>query len=142
MNTTDTTTKGTPRTEPASPPRYFWEQNYQIGDSFHWALNDTHSTQEGMVSSAYMILLADYATCMDGKPLSEQFMPKKIVDLLNGESETAALRQRVSELEGALKQEAGLAEEEAADCPDWHIADRASKKAARLRAMLTKEDSK
>ena len=72
-------------------PRYFWQQNYEIGDeSMHWALNDTHSTQEGKVSCCYMVLFANYPTCMDGKPLSEQPMPKRIIDLLNSEHEMQA----------------------------------------------------
>ncbi len=85
-----------------APPRYFWHQNYEVGDSMHWALNDTHSTQEGKVSCCYMVLLADYPTCMDGKPLSEQDMPKRIVELLNSQSEIRNLRNSHEALVKAL----------------------------------------
>jgi hypothetical protein len=67
----------------SAPLRFFWEQNYEIGDGVHWALNDTESRKEGKVSCCYMVLFADYPTAMDGKPVGEQFMPALIVRLLN-----------------------------------------------------------
>lgn len=76
----------------------------------HWALNDTHSTREGKVSCCYMVLFADYPTCIDGKPLSEQSMPKRIVDLLNGDASHSAQQAKVEglvrALEGLLKKHA------------------------------------
>jgi len=65
-------------------PRYFWEQRYEMPNGHvHWALCDTNSEKEGKVSCAYMVLFADYPTCCDGRPLSEQTIPKRIVELLN-----------------------------------------------------------
>lgn len=52
-------------------------------DEVHWALRDTESTKEGKVTCAYMVLLSNYPTALDGKPVSEQFMPALIVELLN-----------------------------------------------------------
>jgi len=64
--------------------RYFWKQCYEMsGEDVHWALCDEESEKEGRVSCGYMVLLASYPTCSDGQPLSEQPMPKRIVELLN-----------------------------------------------------------
>ncbi len=68
--------------EGSAPLRFFWEQNYEIGDGVHWALNDTESRKEGKVSCCYMVLFADYPTAIDGKPVGEQFMPALIARLL------------------------------------------------------------
>ena len=87
-----------------APPRYFWQQNYEIGNSLHWALNDTYSTQEGKISCCYMVLFAEYPTCMDGRSLSEQTMPKTIIDLLNADSESTATVRERNELRTKLAQ--------------------------------------
>lgn len=83
--------------------RYYWDQCYELGPSIHWALCDDESREDGLVSCAYMVLAAEYETCMDGRPLPEQFMPKKIVDLLNGESdsikELQSLHDEISDFE-------------------------------------------
>jgi hypothetical protein len=74
-----------------SPPVFRWEQCYEMGGgSVHWALcdsaTDADSEREGTghrVSCGYMVLLADYPQCMDGRLLSEQHLPALIVRLLN-----------------------------------------------------------
>ena len=65
------------------PVRFFWMQNYEIGDGFHWALNDTESQKEGKISCCYMVLFADYKNAADGRTVGEQDMPALIVRLLN-----------------------------------------------------------
>lgn len=75
-------------------PKWFWKQSYEMPDgSLHWALCDTDSEKEGKVSCCYMVLLADYATCSDGLPVSEQPLPKRIVTLLNRHGYSDAKRQ-------------------------------------------------
>ena len=63
--------------------QWYWKQSYDMGSSVHWALNDTDSDKGGRVSSAYMVLAANYPLCCDGLPLSEQPLPKRIIELLN-----------------------------------------------------------
>jgi len=65
-------------------PRYFWKQCYEMpnGD-LHWALCDTDSEKEGRVSCAYMVLGADLSDVLRREPVSEQTIPKRIVELLN-----------------------------------------------------------
>jgi hypothetical protein len=83
-------------------------------DIWHWALCDTDSQKEGKVTCAYMVLLADYPNGVDGRPVGEQFMPKRIVDALNTlprlESENRALlaahsadKERIEKLEALLR---------------------------------------
>jgi hypothetical protein len=78
-------------------PTYSWKQIYGMGDGvFHWALCDNESERDGKVSCAYMVLLADYPTGMDGKPVGEQFMPKKITEALNSRDGLMAALERIA----------------------------------------------
>jgi len=67
------------------PKRYYWKQCYELDNGTHWALCDTESDKFGRVSDLYLVLHCHYPTCIDGQPLSEQELPKRIVDLLNGD---------------------------------------------------------
>lgn len=65
-------------------PTFRWQQIYEgCDDEIHWALCDDESDKEGLVSDCYLVLLASYPTCCDGKPLSDQWLPKRIIELLN-----------------------------------------------------------
>lgn len=65
-------------------PTYYWKQVYEIdAEEIHWALCDSDSAKEGLVTDHCMVLHSHYPTCCDGQPLSEQPVPKRIVELLN-----------------------------------------------------------
>lgn len=64
--------------------RYYWDRVYEIRKK-HWALCDTESAKEGRVSDHNLVLHSSSPTSVDGNPLSEQELPKRIVDLLNGD---------------------------------------------------------
>ena len=68
-------------------PFYFWKKCYEIGDEVHWALCDQESYENGGVTCFHMILFSPTESGIDGKPVSEQPIPKKIVDLLNADYE-------------------------------------------------------
>lgn len=89
MNTTQQTQEQKDGRDPAlreatgSAPRFFWKQCYELDDGeIHWALCDTESAPKGQCSCCYMVLLADYPTAIDGKPVGEQYMPALIARLL------------------------------------------------------------
>ena len=63
--------------------KYFWKHCYGIGNDLHWALCDEESDKEKKVTDHLMVLFATEPKCLDGQPLTEQPMPKRIVDLLN-----------------------------------------------------------
>ena len=65
-----------------SKPIYRWEQSYEL-DDIHWALCDTESDKGNRVTDHHMVLYHHWPKCCDGKPLSEQAVPKRIVELLN-----------------------------------------------------------
>jgi hypothetical protein len=68
--------------------KYFWKHCYGIGDCIHWALCDEESDKENKVTDHLMVLFASEPKCLDGQPLTEQPIPKRIVDLLNRDQET------------------------------------------------------
>ena len=63
--------------------QYFWEQCYEIGNQVHWALCDSESKRGGLITDHLLVLFNSSPEIIDGRPLSEQPMPKLIVDLLN-----------------------------------------------------------
>lgn len=82
-----------------SNKRYYWDRVYELR-KMHWALCDTESAKEGMVSDYNLVLHSSSPTSVDGRPLSEQEMPKRIVDLLNGDE---SRRQKARDLCEAYK---------------------------------------
>jgi len=86
-----TPSKPTPSTEsaPASlagapgsaPPRFYWKQCYELGESVHWALCDTQTDGQGLphrVSCLELILWDHWSS-----KLPDALIPKLIVELLN-----------------------------------------------------------
>ena len=68
--------------------KYFWKHCYGIGSDIHWALCDEESDKENKVTDHLLVLFATEPKCLDGQPLSEQDMPKRIIDLLNNDQQT------------------------------------------------------
>lgn len=66
--------------------RFYWKQSYEIGNRVHWALHDTKTDEErprmSRVTCPYMVLYAAYPVAINGKPVSEQYWPKLIAELL------------------------------------------------------------
>jgi hypothetical protein len=85
------------------PGPFWWEQCYEL-DGVNWAICDATNKAERRVTCGYMVLHADYDKCCDGRPLSEQDLPKAVIESLNAVpgliQEIAALTARVAELEG------------------------------------------
>jgi hypothetical protein len=100
------------------PGPFWWEQCYEL-DGMNWAICDATNKAEGRVTSGYMVLHADYDKCYDGQPLSEQDLPKAVIESLNAVpgliQEIAALTARVAELEGRLADIDAAANADAAD---------------------------
>lgn len=70
------------------PPVFRWERCYEDDAGIvHWALCDTisdkHYAPMRVISCAHLVLLARAQNCGDGRPLSDQNLPKLIVKLLN-----------------------------------------------------------
>ena len=64
-----------------APPRFRWEQCYELGNRVHWALCDTQTDADApphRVSCLEMILWDHHSP-----DLPNQLMPKLIVELLN-----------------------------------------------------------